>query len=120
MMDLLWVTLHVGDLEKSTAFYTQLLGMEVSSRFGGAGHQIVMLGRADGAKVELIGDGDHGPASPGAGVSFGLETEDMQALTDKLTQAGHTVQGPVSPHPHVRFSFVRDPDGYTVQLVERS
>ena len=118
-MKLLWVTLHVSDLEKSLAFYTDTLGMEVASRFGGAGHQIAMLGMAGGTKVELICEGNPLPDSPGTGISFGLETGDLDTLAAKLEQAGHIVEGPVSPNSHIRFSFVQDPDGYTVQLVEQ-
>lgn len=118
-MKFLWVTLRVGDLEKSLAFYTRTLGMEAASRFGGEGRQIVMLGKDNDSKVELIYDGNPLPQSPGAGVSFGLETADLDALAAKLEQTGHAVEGPISPNPHVRFSFVKDPDGYTVQLVEQ-
>ncbi len=119
-MNLTWVTLHVSDLEKSVAFYTQTLGMEEASRFGPEGHRIVMLGLADAAKVELICDNKALPQMPGAGVSFGLETGDLDALTDTLKKAGFAVEGPISPGPHLRFSFVKDPDGYTVQLVEQA
>ena len=119
-MNLVWVTLRVSNLEKSLAFYTDLLGMEVSARFGGEGHRIVMLGNTDNAKVELICDGNTLTDAPGAGVSFGLQTDHLDALTAKLEQAGHTVRGPVSPNPHIRFSFIQDPDGYTVQVVEQN
>ena len=26
--------------------------------------------------------------------------------------------GPISPNPHIRFFFVRDPDGYYVEIIE--
>lgn len=118
-MKLLWVTLHVGDLEKSLGFYIDILGMEIAFRFGGEGHRIVMLGKEDESKVELIHESGLPLKSPGDGVSFGLETNDLDGLTAKLEQAGYPVRGPLSPNPKIRFSFVKDPDGYTVQLVEQ-
>ena len=120
MMKLNWVTIKVSDMERSVAFYTEALGMEVASRFGGGGHQIVMLGKADESKVELICDTGAKIESPGNGVSFGLESEDLDALIEVLKAKGCTVSGPVSPNPHIRFFFVKDPDGYTVQLVEQA
>lgn len=119
-MKLNWVTIRVSNLEQSVAFYTETLGMEVASRFGGGGRQIVMLGKADEAKVELICETGNKVESPGSGVSIGLESEDLDVLVDTLKAKGCPVSGPVSPNPHVRFYFVKDPDGYTVQLVEQS
>lgn len=119
-MKLNWVTLRVSNLEQSVAFYTEALGMEVASRFGGGGHQIVMLGKAGEAKVELICDTGTEMESPGNGVSIGLESADLDGLVASLKAKGCTVTGPVSPNPHIRFFFVKDPDGYTVQLVEQA
>lgn len=116
-MKLSWVTFRVHDLEKSVAFYTQSLGMEVAARFGDENHPIVMLGKDDAAKVELIGEPGTVVESPGSGVSIGLKTENLDALIDALKAEGHSVSGPVSPAPHVRFFFVTDPDGYTIQLM---
>lgn len=117
-MKLNWVTLRVSDLEKSVAFYTESLGMEVTARFGGEGHEIVMLGKEAEAKVELICDSSSKAESAGSGISIGLETTDLDALVEVLKAKGYPVTGPVSPNPYVRFFFVKDPDGYTIQLVE--
>lgn len=119
-MKLNWVTLRVRDLEKSVAFYTKSLGMETAARFGGAGHEIAMLGQADGPKVELLCDSAAVPAPPGAGVSVGLETEDLDALVASLRAEGYAVSGPIRPNPQFRFFFVSDPDGYTIQLLEQA
>lgn len=119
MMKLNWVTLRVSNLEQSVAFYTEALGMEVAARLGGGGHQIAMLGKADEAKVELICETGSKIESPGNGVSIGLESEDLDALVNSLKAKSYPVTGPVSPNPHVRFFFVKDPDGYAIQLVGR-
>lgn len=117
-MKLNWVTIRVSHLEQSIAFYTQMLGMEVAARFGSEGNQIVMLGKDEEAKVELICESSARVESPGNGVSIGLETADLDALVAALKAKGYPVIGPVSPQPNLRFFFVKDPDGYTIQLVE--
>ncbi len=118
-MKLNWVTLRVRDLEKSLAFYHQLLGLSVAARFGDESHQIVMLGEADQAKVELICEPGGTIESPGNGVSIGLEPQDLDKLVGEFAQAGHPGAGPISPTPRGRFFVVQDPDGYSVQLVEQ-
>ena len=119
MTKLTWVTLKVMDLERSLAFYNGLLGLEVAARFGDEHHPIVMLGEALGPKVELISDPNAGIESPGNGVSIGLEVGEIDKLVDRCRDEGYSVTGPISPVPHIRFFFVRDPDGYTVQLIEQ-
>lgn len=118
-MKLNWVTLRVSDLEKSLAFYNGLLNIGVSARFGDENHWIVMLGDADSAKIELICEPGAKVENPGNGVSIGLEADDLDKLVGELKDRGHRVIGPVSPNPHIRFFFVQDPDGYSVQLVKQ-
>ncbi len=117
-MRLNWVTIKVSDMEKSLHFYTQLLGLEVAAKFGGPEHQIVMLGKAEDAKVELVFEPGAKTQNPGNGVSFGLETDNLDQLVALLKEQGKAVSGPVAPNPGIRFFFVQDPDGYTVQLIE--
>ncbi len=118
-MKLNWVTLNVRDLEKSLYFYTKVLKLNVSARFGDENHQIAMLGEADGTKIELIFEPNAQIENPGNGVSIGLETDNLEKLIDELKNMGYRVTGPVSPNPHIRFFFVQDPDGYTIQLIEQ-
>jgi len=118
-MKLNWVTLRVSDLETSLHFYTQLLSLQVAARFGSPDHQIAMLGSADEAKVELIHEPNAQFEHPGEGVSFGLEADDLDLLVGTLREKGYEVRGPIAPTPHIRFFFVKDPDGYSVQLVSQ-
>ena len=118
-MKLNWVTLRVSDLEKSIFFYTQLLNLDISARFGTAEQQIVMLGKANEAKVELIFELNAKIENPGNGVSIGLEADNLDQLIHILKEHGYAAKGPISPNPQIRFFLVQDPDGYTVQLVEQ-
>ena len=118
-MKLNWVTLKVRDLEKSLSFYTRLLNLDIAAKFGSPDHQIVMLGQADESKIELICEPGTKMDHPGSGVSIGLEADDLDQLVSILRENGYNAAGPVSPNPQIRFFFVQDPDGYTVQLVEQ-
>lgn len=118
-MKLNWVTVYVCDLEKSLFFYTNLLNLDIAQRFGSSDHQIVMLGKENEAKIELICDPNKKIENPGNGVSIGLEADDLKQLIGMLQDNGYKATGPISPNPHIRFYYVKDPDGYTVQLAKQ-
>ena len=113
-----WVTLRVGELEKSLYFYTELLGIHIAAKLGDVNHQIIMLGEQNETKIELIFSPDSEDIIPGNGVSIGLEVSGIDKLTSILKENGYSVSGPVSPNANMRFFFVNDPDGYTVQLID--
>ena len=118
-MKLNWVTFKVSDLDKSIFFYKNLLDLEISAKFGSEGHQIVMLGKEGEAKIELIFESNNIIENPGNGVSIGLEADNLDLLVNVLKEHGYKASDPISPNQHIRFFYVQDPDGYTVQLVEQ-
>ncbi len=118
-MRFLWTTIHVKDMEKSLGFYRDVVGLDLKRRFGGApGPEMAFLG-GDGGEVELISDGSGKEAKIGIGISIGFEVD---SLTDKMAfirEKGFDITGgPIQPSPSVRFFFVKDPDGLSVQFVE--
>lgn len=117
-MKLKWVTLPVSNLEKSLEFYTGILGMDIAVRMGNEHHQIVMLGKPEEAKVELIFDPHKEIDQTKDGISFGLQTKTLAPILETLRARGFTLIGPISPNPTIKFFFVHDPDGYTIQLIE--
>lgn len=117
-MNLNQVTFKVSNLEKSLFFYTKLLNLDISEQFGNPEHQIVMLGKANDTKIELIYESNTKIDNPGNGVSIGLEADDLDRLIGVLQENKYKTTGPVSPNPQIKFFFVQDPDGYTVQLVK--
>ena len=119
-MKFCWVTLQVDDLEQSLQFYRDLLGLALVSRFaGGPDVQIAMLGEQDKPKIELICDKAAKPAGRGAGISIGFEVGSLEEAAETAKSHGiNIVKGPFSPNPHIRFFFVKDPNGFEIQLVE--
>ena len=134
-MTINWTTIHVKDMEASLAFYHGLLGLPVAGRMGVPGHdqrdwdfatkfgppehEIAMLGPQDGTKLELLCGGAPIEGPIGLGVSMGFTPDNMGDLLEKLAAAGYAIPEPMSPNPSLRFFFIKDPDGYTVQLVEQ-
>ena len=118
-MKLAWITLRVSDLERSLEFYSGVLGLGPAVRLGTTEHRVVMLGALDAVKLELVWEDSPIPENNGRGVSVGLIPDDLDAAVAGLREKGYAVTGPIAPDDTIRFFFVPDPDGYTVQLVER-
>jgi lactoylglutathione lyase len=120
----------VRDLDRSIAFYGDLLGMkELRRRDVPAGrYTLVFMGygtNADGqAEIELTHNWDHdGPYL--LGDAFGhlaVGVPDVAAACEHVRAGGGRVTREAGP---VKFgttviAFVEDPDGYKVELIERS
>ena len=118
-MTFVWTTIQVSDLDRSLAFYHDLLGLPLCERFHGTGNEIAMLGDPQGTKLELLCVPGPLPEVPGQGLSLGLAPEDMDGLLAKIRAQGLEVSPPRSPNPSLVFHFLKDPDGYTVQVVKQ-
>lgn len=117
-MNFRWVTLYVGDLEKSLYFYHELLGLPIDRQFGDK-PRFAFLGAPEAPKVELIWDPSQDLTGVGKGTSFGLAVPNLEEMMTLLREKADTlIQGPFSPNPRITFYFVNDPDGYRVQLIQ--
>ena len=110
-------TLHVRNFEESLHFYHDLMGLPIAVQFVSGDTQIAMLGEQNQPQLELVGAGADAKAS--IGLSIGLLTEDLDRAMADLKGKVPEFEGPISPNPHIRFAFTKDPDGYIVQLLER-
>lgn len=126
-MRLLHTMLRVGDLQRSIDFYTQALGMKLlrTSENEAYKYSLAFVGygdERDHSVLELtynwgVSEYEHGEA-------FGhlaIAVEDIYATCDQLRAAGADVYrepGPVKGGSTV-IAFVRDPDGYAIELIER-
>lgn len=118
-MNFCWTTLHVSNLERSLAFYRDLLGIPVVSTLNAGPVSIAFIGKEGNAQVELLYTPEGVPGDAGRGISIGFMTEELDALIDEVRKAGYDVTGPFSPGSHISFYFVGDPDGFQVQLCTR-
>jgi lactoylglutathione lyase len=121
MQQLGYVILFVGDLERSTAFYRDVIGLPfklqgdgyVEFATEGAKFGLYDRNRLD----ELTGQDSTTPGRPGGEVVFLVG--DVAAEAERLRGAGATIlKGPVDRAWGHRTVHVEDPDGFVVELAE--
>ena len=127
MMRMLHTMLRVANLEKSLAFYTQVLDMQLlrqhdypEGRFTLA---FVGYGPEDSNTVlELTHNWD--TASYDLGDAYGhiaLGVPNAYAACEKIKSLGGRVVREAGPMKHGKtvIAFVEDPDGYKIELIEQ-
>ena len=114
----------VADLDRSIAFYTELLDLEVLRRFDFETMTQVILGTPDGASFLLVHHEDRQtPIDVADGVDkLMFRTDDVHELYERITATGAESIRPPARSAHgvaVVIAFVRDPDGYPLELIEQ-
>ena len=118
-MKFCWCTVGVRDMAASLKFYQEVVGLPVSRRFAaGPGMEICFLGEGE-TKVELICGANHkAPVNP-EGISLGFEVKSVDEMIKLIKEKGLAVAGgPFQPDPRIKFFYVKDPDGVSIQFVE--
>lgn len=127
MSRFLHTMLRVGDLQRSVDFYTKLLGMkELRRRDVPEGkYTLVFVGYGDeesNSVIELTYN--YGVEKYELGTAFGhlaIGVPDVAATCDKVRAGGGTVTrepGPVKFGTTI-IAFIKDPDGYLIELIQR-
>ncbi len=129
-MKFLHTMLRVGNMQRSVDFYTRVLGMTVlrTRDVPEYKYSLTFLGygrgnEEGGAELELTYN--HGVDSYDLGTAFGhlaIGVPDVAATCERIKAAGGRVPreaGPVKGGTTV-IAFVEDPDGYKIELIERS
>lgn len=120
--------LRVGDLERSIAFYTDILGMRLLRRkdYPGGRFTLAFVGygdESDHTVLELTHNWDTSSYDIGSGYGhIALGVDDIVAVCDQIRAKGGKVvrePGPMKNGTTV-IAFVEDPDGYKVELIEMS
>jgi glyoxylase I family protein len=131
------VCVGVSDLERSLAFYRDVLGLEtifdvelsgpgleaVTGQGGAAGRMVGCRVPGSGVAIELICFAHRREAKPGRAGPFGysnvsLSVDDLDAAWSTLAARGVTpLQEPVLVGG-VRMFFVADPDGTPIEIIE--
>ncbi|MGA0337802.1 MAG: lactoylglutathione lyase [Vulcanococcus sp.] len=127
-MRLLHTMLRVGDLERSIAFYTDILGMRLLRRkdYPGGRFTLAFVGygeESDSTVLELTHNWDTSSYDIGSGYGhIALGVDDIVGVCDQIRAKGGKVvrePGPMKNGTTV-IAFVEDPDGYKVELIEMS
>jgi lactoylglutathione lyase len=117
--------LRVGDLERSIAFYTNVLGMQLLRRkdYPAGEFTLAFIGygeETDQTVLELTYN--WGVDKYELGTAFGhiaLEVPDVYAACEKMRAAGGKIireAGPMNAGTTI-IAFLEDPDGYQIELI---
>lgn len=129
-MQMLHTMLRVGDLQRSTDFYTKVIGMELlrTTDRPEQKYSLAFVGFRGGNKngeAELELTYNYGTSEYNLGDAYGhiaLGVESVSETCDRIRSAGGRVTrepGPVKGGKTV-IAFVEDPDGYKIELIETS
>ena len=127
-MRMLHIMLRVGDLDRSIAFYTEVLGMQLLRRkdYPSGRFTLAFLGygpEEDETVLELTHNWD--TKAYALGDAYGhiaLGVGDIQSACSAIASKGGRVVREPGPMKHgsTVIAFVEDPDGYKVELIELS
>jgi lactoylglutathione lyase len=125
-MRILHTMIRVGDLERSLAFYLDVLGMRLLHRtdYPDGRFTLAFVGygeESEGAVIELTHNWDTPSYDLGSGFGHvALETGDAYAACARIKAKGGKVVREAGPMRHgtIVIAFVEDPDGYRIELIE--
>ncbi|MBI2379179.1 MAG: lactoylglutathione lyase [Gammaproteobacteria bacterium] len=126
-MRLLHTMLRVGNLERSIAFYTEVLGMRLLRQSVNEAYKYTLAFVGYGEESEqacLELTYNWGVEAYEPGTAFGhvaIAVPDVYAACAAIRERGGVVSrepGPVKGGT-TEIAFVKDPDGYSIELIQR-
>ncbi|MDQ6810004.1 MAG: VOC family protein [Verrucomicrobiota bacterium] len=121
---LLHTRYRVQDLEKTVAFYRDVLGLEeVRRHTSGRGSQLVFF-KAPGSaeEIELCKFDESGPVVVGPDLThLAFQVDDLDAFARAAAAKGYPLSD--GPHPNGRggaIAFIDAPEGYEIELIQPS
>jgi len=125
-MRLLHTMIRVGDLDQSIDFYTRVLGMQLLRRkeYPAGRFTLAFVGygnESDHAAIELTHNWD--TSSYEQGNAFGhiaIGVDNIYNICDRIRDAGGIISREPGPMKHSAtvIAFVKDVDGYAIELIE--
>lgn len=126
-MRILHTMLRVGNLERSLAFYQQVLGMQLLRRqdFPEGRFTLAFVGYGEEDShtvIELTHNWDTPSYELGQGYGhIAIEVDDAAAACDAARARGGKVVREAGPMKHgtTVIAFVEDPDGYKIEFIQK-
>ena len=120
---LLHTRYRVTDLEKTVAFYKDVLGLKETRRHtSGRGSQLVFLRAPESnEEIELCKFDQSGPVVVGPDLThLAFEVESLEDFGKHLSKFGLKYSdGPIIKENGSGFAFVDAPEGYEIELMQR-
>ena len=121
---LLHTRYRVTDLEKTVAFYKEVLGLkEIRRHTSGRGSQLVFLKAPQSEEeIELCKFDQSGPVVVGPDLThLAFEVDDLDKFAREAAAKGY----PLSDGPHRTqggdaIAFIDAPEGYEIELIQRA
>ncbi len=117
---------HMGiktrDIDASLSYYCDVLGLRIIETVEILGKKFVFVGN-DSMQIELE-QGNPGDTQAEAATMTGLNhfcvtVEDIYGFVKSVREKGGTVlNDPIHPRPDRLTSFMRDPDGVLIQVIQ--
>ena len=126
-MRILHTMLRTGDLDRSIAFYTQILGMRLLRQqdYPDGKFTLAFLGygeESDNTVIELTYNWGVDSYELGSGYGhIAIEVDDVYHAADAIKAQGGKIlreAGPMNAGTTI-IAFVEDPDGYAIELIGR-
>ncbi|MCQ9325901.1 lactoylglutathione lyase [Neisseria dentiae] len=126
-MRMLHTMLRVGNLDKSLAFYQDVLGMKLLRKhdYPEGRFTLAFVGygsEADHTVLELTHNWDTEKYDLGTGYGhIAIEVDDAYAACDAVRAKGGKVTREAGPMKHgtTVIAFVEDPDGYKIEFIQK-
>lgn len=120
---LLHTRMRVNDIDRTTVFYRDVLGLEVVERHESPrGSKLAFLKAAGSEElIELCSFPASGPVEVQPDlVHLAFEVDDLDAMIADLARKGVPItDGPTTSSSGTRFAFIDAPERYEVELIER-
>jgi lactoylglutathione lyase len=125
MMRLLHTMIRVGNLERSIAFYSEILGMKLLRQkdYPDGKFTLAFVGYGDESEntvIELTYNWGVDQYEIGSGFGhLAIQVDDVYQATERIRQQGGKIirdAGPMNAGTTI-IAFVEDPDGYQIELI---
>ncbi|HHJ1394992.1 lactoylglutathione lyase [Pseudomonas aeruginosa] len=127
-MRILHTMIRVGNIDRSIDFYTRVLGMTLLRKNDYPDGQFTLAfvgygNEADSAVIELTHNWGVDAYEIGTGYGhIAIEVDDAYQACDDIRNNGGQVTREAGPMKHgtTVIAFVTDPDGYQIELIQKS
>src|SRR3954453_3422513 len=126
-MRILHAMLRVGNLDKSIAFYVDVLGMKLLRRkdYPEGRFTLAFVGyqdESDGAVLELTHNWDTDRYDLGSAYGhIAIEVDDAYQACEQVKRRGGKVTREAGPMKQgaIVIAFIEDPDGYKIEFIQK-